>query len=195
MTQKTAVVVSTHNDDSEVNGAWHQMPGEPDRAYAMFVDFLNVGGGRNISKVYREHVAKRWVDGKPERMSAAYYEMTIKYQWHERVKAFDNYCYELARARHIAQMNEAIDVLFAGAVPAAKRLVAAIDDKKTTSVQIMAATAVLNRCGLVERGTSYQAPITINSVQKNKEDKSITVKIEGASKEDLRAMAGFDDDK
>src|SRR5262249_20111403 len=70
---------------------WHQLPDEPDDAFAGFLFFVQEGLGRRLLDAYNTH---RLAEGKhplPEgrRAEAAWYAWSIRYRWAERAASYD----------------------------------------------------------------------------------------------------------
>jgi hypothetical protein len=174
---------------------WFQAAGETDAEFAMFQEYLLMGGARTMGAAYAKWCEQRG------RKAASYTptefrEVAARNRWDERVSAWDTHNFSVMRARHVEQINQAIDVLFAGAVDAAKCLVAAVRapaGKKVDRAKLLAAGMILDRCGIASRGSSYQAPVAINASDTATGAREIVVRLEGASKDDLKELAGWDD--
>ena len=187
----------TREGDASAQAVWLQMPGETDAHYALFNDYLLIGPSRDLLKVYASHRADGRVKVKKMEfinIDATYRDMVNRFKWRERAVTYDNYVVEQTRLRHIARMNDAIDVLYEGAVPAAQLLVAATKNARTTNGQITASMSILDRCGVVARGTGYTAPIAINSKAEKAHDIKLVVELRNASKAQLEALADMPDD-
>lgn len=65
---------------------WDQLPDEPDRAYAWFLVYLNLGPGRSIEKAYQSAIASNRVKS---RASGQWSYYSSVYTWEARANAFD----------------------------------------------------------------------------------------------------------
>jgi len=60
---------------------WHQQEGEPDKWYALFTEYMNIGPGRNVTRL-----AEKYLDTPT---SSAYRKKAAEWKWLERATAFD----------------------------------------------------------------------------------------------------------
>lgn len=191
----TATVV--REGDNDYVAIWLQTPGESDNQFMLFQDYLNAGPARDLFATYRKHREDGRVKVKSldfVNLDSTYRAMVNELRWKERAQAFDNWAYDQARRRHIQKMNDAVDVLFDGAVSAATTLVKATNDRKVTAQQIMACCAILDRCGIVARGSRYDAPIAVNKRGDAQTTQRVVVEFKNSTKSELEMIADGEDD-
>lgn len=187
--------------DDESAPVWLQTSGETDDEYRLFHDYLVAGAMRSVADMYEAHRMTGAFKSKSRNIPEAYRDIVNRNRWVERASAWDNDNFRRMRARHVDQLNKAIDVLFAGSVDAAKTLVAAVTpgvkgrfEGKVDRARLVAACAILDRCGIIARSASYVAPSAINAPPVTGTTQTVTVRFESASKADLVDAAGYDDD-
>jgi hypothetical protein len=91
---------------------WEQQPGEPDRWYARFREYLNLGAGRSVSEVAnanRERVGAKRRDS----LAGAWSKMLKQWKWYERAKAYDLHNAEQEAERIRAKEQELNDKAYA----------------------------------------------------------------------------------
>lgn len=193
MTTTATVERAAGGDD--LTPLWAQLGVETDAEFAAFQEFLLLGGARTLSaafKLYCDRQGRNPVSG----IQPAYRDMASRNRWVERASAWDAHAFAVMRARHISKLNQAIDILFEGAVDAAKCLVAAVKaepNKKVDRTRLLAASMILDRCGIMARGTSYAAPTAINATNGTSNVAEVIVRFENAPRTELERLAGYDD--
>jgi hypothetical protein len=191
--------VIAHDDSAAADSltpVWFQAPGETDAEFAMFQEFLLMGGARTLGAAYakwcEQHNLKRAAYTPTE-----FREVAQRHRWDERASAWDTHNFSVMRARHVDKLNQALDILFEGLPDAAKCLVAAVrapSGKKVDRSKLLAAGMILDRCGIASRGATYTAPSAINASATSRGPRELVVRIENASDDDLHALAGWDND-
>jgi hypothetical protein len=183
--------------DSEDGAVWLQQAGESDKKYRLFHDYLLLGPARSLPQIYTIHRERGEINTRNKsgfiNLDKSYRTMTVEFNWVERAKAFDEWNYQHSRIRHVQLLNEALEVLFNGAKDAATTLVKATTNAAIVKTQIQASCAVLDRCGIVSRGSGYEAPSAINRVQQAETTTRIVVELRNSTKSELEALASDDD--
>jgi hypothetical protein len=189
--------------DSDLSGRqpWDQLTDnegplgpEDDEWYARFLSYLNLPHPRSYRKAYEAYGLGK--DADPYNISSVWRARIQEYRWAERVAAWDKAQQLARRGQHKTTADDVWDTLYAGANRAARVLVGYATDRKHLGknpqqdrIRVQAAAEVLDRLGFSKR-----AARPIYSEAAEDADKPLLIELVNTSKEQLNAIAGWDND-
>ena len=94
---------------------WEQQEGESNKQYRAFCDYLDMGEGRSLAKLFTEYQRRLRGDPSvtlPVKTLRGLEQWSSAHDWVNRVKAYDAYMFELEReARETARLQSQADIV------------------------------------------------------------------------------------